>query len=228
MDTSITAVLGVLFLVLGAASVFLMFHLWGHPFDKATRTSSAPRWLMNVHRGIGYAYAIVYVVMMVQMVPRLFAYQVEFPARTVAHIVLGITIGFILIVKVSILRFFRHLEEWMPYLGTGLLLCTVLLLGLSLPFAYKERQMRSRALGGDAFSAANLERVRKQLTDADLPKEAPLDELSTTKNLRAGRQVLLSQCVLCHDLKTILTRPRAPHRSSRPTRRARWQANRRA
>ncbi|GAC1546002.1 MAG: hypothetical protein NVS3B16_16080 [Vulcanimicrobiaceae bacterium] len=45
------------------------------------------------------------------------------------------------------------MEEWMPYLGTGLLLCTVLLLGLSLPFAYKERQLRSRVLGGDVFGA---------------------------------------------------------------------------
>jgi mono/diheme cytochrome c family protein len=210
MGTYVNAVLGVLFLVLGMAAVFLMFHLWGYPFDKSTRTSAAPRWLMNLHRGIGYAYAILYVVMMWKMVPRLFAYQVEFAPRTVAHIVLGITIGFILVMKISILRWFRHLEEWMPYLGTLLLLSTVLLLGLSLPFTYKERMLAAKALGGDAFSPQNLERVKKQLAAAGFPKEAPLDELATVRNLHAGRRVLLGPCVQCHDLKTILTKPRAP------------------
>ena len=74
----------------------------------------------------------------VQMVPRLWEYQVEFPARTVAHFMLGFTIGVILLLKVSILRWFRHFEEWMPVLGVGLLTCTVLLSALSLPFVFRE------------------------------------------------------------------------------------------
>jgi hypothetical protein len=210
LDISLTALLGILLLALGFAAVFLMFHLWGYPFDHEKRMSAAPRWLMNVHRGIGFAYTGVYVVMMWQMVPRLFAYQVEFPARTVAHIVLAITIGFLIVVKITILRFFRHLEEWMPYIGVSLLFCTCLLLALSLPFAYKDRLLSARALGGDVASAANLERVKKQLATAEFPKEAPLDQLATPNNLRVGRQVLLSKCTQCHDLKTVLTRPRAP------------------
>src|SRR4051812_40575976 len=100
-----------------------MFHLWGYPFDKATRTSAAPKGLMLLHRVLGFLFVGLYLFMMAQMVPRLVHYQVEFPARTVVHILLGMTIGFLLFVKISIIRWFRHLEEWMPYLGTGLLLC---------------------------------------------------------------------------------------------------------
>ncbi|MEZ4450150.1 MAG: hypothetical protein R3B09_11790 [Nannocystaceae bacterium] len=42
MGLALTVTLGILFLVVAFAVVFLMFHLWGYPFDKATRTSAAP------------------------------------------------------------------------------------------------------------------------------------------------------------------------------------------
>ena len=50
MDTSISAILGLVFLGLGTAAVFLMYKLWGYPFDHETRTSSAPKSLMLIHR----------------------------------------------------------------------------------------------------------------------------------------------------------------------------------
>ncbi|MCA9586555.1 MAG: hypothetical protein KC657_14460 [Myxococcales bacterium] len=210
IDASTSAVLGIVFVILGTATTFLMFHLWGYPFDKATRKSDAPKSLMLLHRVLGFAFVALYIFMMLQMVPRMVRYQVEFPPRTVVHICLGITIGFILLIKVAIIRFFRHLEEWMPYLGTGMLLCTYLLLGLSVPFSLREKQLASQVAGGSALSAANLERVKKQLPAANLPKEAPLDELATKDALIKGREALLTKCVACHDLRTVLTRPRTP------------------
>lgn len=204
------ALLGLAFLVLGVAATFLMYWLWGHPYDEQSRTSAAPRWAMWLHRGIGYAFAIVYVLIMWDMVPRLWNYQVELPARTVAHVMLGFTVGFLLIVKISIMRFFRHFEEWMPYLGTAILLCTVLLLGLSLPSVFREHAWAHSAPGGDPFSAASQERVARLLPEAGLPEEADLDELATGSSLRSGRDILLGNCVRCHDLKTILDRPRTP------------------
>jgi mono/diheme cytochrome c family protein len=204
-----SATLGLVFLGLAFAATFLMFHLWGYPFDKTTRKSAAPRSLMYLHRVIGYSYAILYLFMMSHMVPRMWEYQVELPPRTVAHLLLGITIGVILIVKISIVRFFRHLEEWMPYLGTALLLCTVLLLGLSVPFAFRERLLASGAAGGDVFSASNRARVAQQLSMSELPADAKKMDLAAVRSLVAGRDVLLDKCVKCHDLKTILARPRS-------------------
>lgn len=211
MDASVTATLGLVFLGLAIFNVILMFKLWSYPYDERTKTSGAPRSWTLVHRGVGYGYGILYVVLMTQMVPRLFSYQVELPARTVAHLMLGVTIGVILVLKIVIVRFFRIFEEpYAPLFGMGLLLCTVLLISLSVPFTLKERQWRSKALSGDAYSAENLGRVRRLLPAAGFPAEAPLEALATVSRLRGGRTVLLSQCVECHDLKTILSRPRAP------------------
>ena len=210
MGLTVTVTLGIAFLVLAFATVFLMFHLWGYPFDKATRTSAAPPGLMRLHRVLGWLYLIIYVVMMTAMVPRLWEYQVELPPRTVAHLMLGMTIGVVLLVKISILRFFRHLEEWMPVLGVILLGCTIMLSTLSLPFAFREATLARGAAGGGVYSAESQGRVAKLLPAAGLPADAPLAELSTADGLRAGRDVLTGKCVVCHDLKTILVLPRTP------------------
>lgn len=207
MPISVTATLGVLFLVLAFVSTYLMFRFWGYPYDKERRRSDCPQWKMNIHRAVGYAYAAIYVVMMTQMVPRIWEYQVEFPARTVAHIMLGFTIGVILLLKISILRWFRHFEEWMPVLGVGLLVCTVLLSGLSLPFVVREQAV---ANSEDTFSEENRERVRELLATAGLPPSTDLEALSSPRWLRYGRRVLLEECTFCHDLRTAISRPRTP------------------
>ena len=207
MSTSTSAILGLIFLGLANASVFLMFKLWGYPFDKETHTSEAPPSLMLLHRLIGYAYAILYVFMMWHMVPRLWNYQVELPPRTVAHLMLGLTIGVLILVKIAILRFFRHFEESMPYIGTCLLICTYLLIGLSVPFTFREAALRTQT---GAFSDEGIVRTRKLLENAGLPPEAPLDELASKRKLREGQHVLQRKCVVCHDLRTILVKPRTP------------------
>ncbi|NJK45691.1 MAG: cytochrome c [Pleurocapsa sp. SU_196_0] len=205
MNAAINSILGTLFLLLAFGTVFLMYHLWGYPFDKVKRKSAAPPSLMRLHRIMGVAYLLIYVVLMTQMVPRLLSYQVEFPARTVAHIVMGMLIGAILLVKLSILRWFRHLEEWMPALGTSLLFCTIILSALSIPFA-----VRAQNIDGSAFRAETLERLRRVLPDAGFPVGTNLESLSTVATLRAGQQDMLSGCTGCHDLRTVLIRPRTP------------------
>lgn len=210
LDVVVSASLGILFLVVGMAAVFLMFYLWGFPFDKKTLTSAAPPSLMRLHRMLGYLYVIIYIVMMCEMVPRMWSYQVEMPARTVAHMMFGMGIGVVLIIKIAIVRFFRHFEEWMPYLGTTLLWFTIILAGLSMPHAFREMVLANEVTGGDVFGQENRERIAKQLPLAGLPEEAPLAELVTIESLQAGRKVLLKKCVVCHDLKTVLVRPRSP------------------
>ena len=207
MSTSMSAILGLIFLGLANASVFLMFKLWGYPFDKETRTSAAPPSLMLLHRLIGYAYAILYIFMMWHMVPRLWNYQVELPPRTVAHLMLGITIGVLILVKIAILRFFRHFEESMPYIGTCLLVCTYLLIGLSVPFTFREAALRTQT---GAFSDEGIARTRRLLENAGLPAQVPLDQLASKRKLREGQHVLQRKCVVCHDLRTILAKPRTP------------------
>lgn len=210
MDAALSAFLGLLFLLLGFAAVLLMFRIWGYPFDHERHISSAPAWLVLIHRAAGLAYLVLYLVMMYHMVPRLFLYQVEFAPRTVAHLMLGISIGFLLFMKLAIIRFFHHFKSLLPYIGVAILWCTVLLVSLSVPFAYKETYWSRSAVGGSVYSEENMERVKRLLPVAEFPREVQLEQLSTEHNLREGRNVLLTQCVMCHDLKTILVKPRTP------------------
>ena len=207
MSSSLSAIFGLIFLGLANASVFLMFKLWGYPFDKETRTSEAPRSLMMLHRFLGYAYALLYIFMMWHMVPRLWNYQVELPPRTVAHLMLGISIGVLILLKISILRFFRHFEEAMPYIGVALLVCTYLLIGLSVPFTLRETVLRTQTR---AFSDEGIARTRQLIETAGFPSAAPLDQLASKRKMREGQHVLQRKCVVCHDLRTILAKPRTP------------------
>lgn len=200
---------GLLFLALGLAATFLMYRIWGYPYDADAGTSTAPKGLVITHRIIGMSYVIVYVLMMWHMVPRLLEYQVEFPVRTVVHFTLGVTIGFLLVIKLSIIRFFKHFSGALPYLGSAILWCTVVLVTMSVPFALKEWYWSGNVAGGDVFSSENMARVSKVLPVAGFPTEAPLATLASTDGLKFGRKVLLSRCVTCHDLKTVLSRPRA-------------------
>ena len=204
------AVLGLIFWGLSVAATFLMYHLWGYRFDHETHKSDAPPGLIRLHRGIGYLYGLIYVILMWQMAPRLWNYQIEFPARTVAHLLLGMTIGVILVLKVSIVRYFKHLESAMiPGLGTALLVCTTLLIGLSAPFAFSEAYLRAAHVGG-SYDEAALERVKDHLALAGLDDANRARELASPEGLHAGRQVLLTGCIMCHDLRTVLIRPRTP------------------
>jgi len=205
------ALLGLVFLALSIAGTFLMFKLWGYPYDKEKLKSEAPHSLVWLHRLIGYAYGIIYIILMAQMLPRMWSYQVEFPARTVAHLMLGLTIGILLITKILIVRYFKYLEARMvPGLGTALMVCTFLLIGLSVPFVFREIALGRNVGGQSVYSPGNLKRVATLLPTAGLPADAPLDRLATAGNLQRGRDILLSRCVRCHDLRTALLRPRTP------------------
>ena len=188
-----------------------MFHAWGFSYDKITCKSSAPRSLVWTHRVLGYVYVAIYLYIMWDMVPRLWTYQVELPARTVFHLVFGIAIGGILIVKLTIVRLFKYMEAKLtPLLGTALFLCTWALVGLALPLQFREAYLRSSALMGDSFSEERIARVREQLPKAGLDDPTLLEELATSDALLAGRRVLVNKCVQCHDLRTVLARPRTP------------------
>ena len=211
MGTMANAVLGLIFWLLGIANTLLMFKLWGYEFDHERMVSSAPRPLMVTHRAIGYAFLAIYLYLMSQMVPRMWEYQVELPARTVAHLIMGIAIGIVLALKILIVRFFKHLESTtVPFLGIVLLICTTVLIGLSVPVSLREAYMSKRLAGNGGFGAQGIERVRTLLPKAGLPAEIPIQQLATFSGLNQGRAVLLRKCVQCHDLRTVLAKPRTP------------------
>lgn len=211
MGASVNAIFGIAFLLLALFLTFLMYHLWGYPFDKEKHRSSAPRSLMNLHRIFGYVFVGIYIVLMWDMVPRLWSYQIELPARTVLHLTLGIAVGAILIIKIMVVRFFKHMESTLaPLLGTALLICTLLLTGLALPYSAREAYLRATAQDGQNFSQERIDRVLTFLPQIGFEDEAGLLELASAAGLAEGRDVLTRKCTQCHDLRTILVKPRTP------------------
>lgn len=162
------------------------------------------------HRVFGYAYLVLYLYFVWQMAPRLWSYQIEFPARTVAHLVLGMAVGAALLIKILIVRYFKRLDAALvPQLGTGLLIATAVLIGLSAPFAFQLTAMERASAAEGLLADDNLDRVRMLLAQTELGESAS-DELASATSLMAGRDVLRGQCIECHDLRTVLARPRTP------------------
>jgi mono/diheme cytochrome c family protein len=208
MTTTISMWLGIAFLLLAIIAVLLQAWLWGPKFwDEAAKKTRAPRLWLRMHALAGYAYAVIYVVMMIYMLPRLWEYQYELPARTVIHAVLAITIGVLLVCKISIILFFRHFEEAMPKYGFGLLVCTVAMTMLSVPYA-----LRAHDLQGRTADPENVERVARLLGEVPMPElETPVDvqALVTPQAFERGRDILVRKCITCHDMRTVLAAPRS-------------------
>ncbi|MEE8366100.1 MAG: hypothetical protein V3R76_09955, partial [Gammaproteobacteria bacterium] len=196
-------IIGIVFLALAAALTFLMFYVWKFPFDHESLKSSAPPRVITSHRLLGYLFVIIYIYIMWNMVPRLWSYQIELPARTVLHLALGILIGALLIIKLVIVRYFKHMEARLaPILGSGLFICTFLLVALVMPFSLREAYLESIALGDDSMIESRIRRVRDLLPGAGLKDEKLLEALSTKKGLITGRRILTAKCIQCHDLRT--------------------------
>ncbi len=211
MNIPSNAIMGGVFIFLALFLTFLMFYLWKFPFDHEKNTSMAPRWLTFTHRLFGWVFVAIYVYLMWDMVPRLWSYQIELPARTVIHLTLGLAIGALLLIKVMVVRFFKHMESHLaPLLGMSLLICTLLLTGLALPYSAREAYLRLTAQDGQNFSVERIARVKKYLPQVGFKDQAGLRELASSKGLGDGRLVLTQKCTQCHDLRTILAKPRTP------------------
>lgn len=202
MPHHVSLALGVAFVLLAVAAVLLQAWLWNPKYwDPVAKKSHAPPAWMRVHRVVGYLYAGTYVVMMVHMVPRLWGYAVELPARTVVHMVAAIVIGVLLLTKIAILRWFRHFEEAMPALGLGLLVSTVVLASMSIPLGF-------RAYTGLDLTDAERARIERILDTLDFGTRTDAHALADPAALAEGREVVTRRCTQCHDLRSILSEPR--------------------
>ena len=164
-----TEILGVIFLLVGTAATFLMFYQMGLSLRCGkSPQSSAPMAQSVAENPRLYLYFLFYLYMMWAMIPRLWTYQVELPARTVAHLVLGIAIGAILATKTSLVRWFKFLEKTLALIiGVALFICTVVLVGLALP-SYAREAYLHRA----AFSPERRDQLQGLLERAGLADAA--------------------------------------------------------
>ncbi len=166
--------------------------------------------LRGAHRWFGYLFVGIYLLMLWQMVPRLWTYQIEFPPRTVVHIVLGIAIGAVLLLKILVVRFFPMLDaSLVSRLGSSVFIGSVILIGISAPFALQEVFLERSTVAEGLYSEENLQQLHSRLVGLGLDS-GEAARYGSPVGLRAGRQVLRRDCIECHDLRTVLARPRTP------------------
>lgn len=209
MDIAISVSLGLLFVVASLVATCLQLYMWSHVDRKTGVMVSGSPTLHRLQGIFESIYIGIYAVMMVEMLPRLWSYQVELPPRTVFHVSLGFVLGALLVLQLFA-RTFRDLYAWRPVLSAMVFVMTVLLIGLSVPFALHEYGLARGQAGGSVYSDESRERLARALPHAELPPEASLEVLASVDSLRRGRTVLAQKCVVCHDLKTVLVQPRTP------------------
>lgn len=209
MSTTVSMWLGIAFVAIAILASVLQAWLWSFPMvpdpggPDPNGKSTAPQHWTNTHRLLGLAYVVIYVALMAEMVPRLWEYQYELPARTVMHACMGIVIGVLLVTKIAVIRWLQHFGKALPSLGLGLLACTIVLATLSIPFALRAHDF------GDALRPANLKRVERLLGGVEFDQPVVPKSLATEESFRTGVQVLTTKCTVCHDIRTILYKPRS-------------------
>ncbi len=208
MSTTVSMWLGIAFVGLALLATVLQAWLWSFPMvpdpggPDPNGKSTAPKLWVTTHRIAGFLFLAIYVVLMTEMIPRLWLYQVELPARTVVHACMGIVIGILLAAKIAIIRWFQHFGKALPAIGLAIFTCTILLGTLSIPFAVKAHDF------GDAMSPDNLARTERVLATIPFDEKVHVRELANEDAFERGRVVLTTKCTLCHDLRTILQKPR--------------------
>lgn len=194
--------LAVAFITVGLAGTLLMYHLWGYPYDAKRHVSAAPRGLTMVHRLLGLAFVAIYVTMLIRMMPRLWTYEGELAARTVLHVALACLIGVLLILKIAIIRWARHLGNALPWLGSAVLVCAVVMLVMPLSLAARTWWIARGATAPDAME-------RLAMAMAADPDAFPVF-MEPAGMVSAGRTLLETHCLQCHDVRRIIRDRRQP------------------
>ncbi len=126
MNPHINAFLGVLFILIGAITAFIMIHLKGRSKDRVHGKT-----LVWGHRILGYVFIAIYVLMVVTMIIRISYYQDELSPRAIFHVVLALSLIPLLAVKLLVARKYNLLTSRLFFLGMTIFLFAFLFNAIS-------------------------------------------------------------------------------------------------
>ncbi len=166
-------IIAMLFLVVGLIAIYTMISLQG-------RTKpSHPEFYRKLHKWSGWVFAVLFIFMVVAMSARMKTFWEEPSARVALHISLAITVIFLLLVKITIPRFFARLRPYLFTIGIG-----VFTLGFTLVWITAGYYLTS------------------------VWRDTPYISQSTTMeqmlDLELGKELFISRCSVCHPLDRIM------------------------
>lgn len=160
-SAEVNAVLGVGFCLVGLLAALLQNWLWTFPMAPdpggvdPNGVTTAPKFWRMVHRGLGYVFLGIYLVLLVQMVPRLWQFEPEaWSLRPVLHAVVGLGIGGILGLKIWILRRGQRFGKRLPLLGWSMVVLAFVAVGLVWRPAVQLQSIDPVSDGGFTFEEA--------------------------------------------------------------------------
>lgn len=150
MPLSLSFILGAAFAIIGLVNAGLAAWLWTFPMapdpggtDPNGKSTAPPFW-SKVHRLLGYTFSAVYLVLMAEMVPRLWQHQEGLQGPVLLHALLGILIAPILIAKILVIRKFQKFGKRLPWFGG--LICAFSLLIIALVIQPAGKIVSAKAL----------------------------------------------------------------------------------
>jgi ferredoxin-NADP reductase len=127
LHSSLSSILGVLFILIAGTNVATALMTFGRVQDRA-----ASAWLIRAHRFGGYLFIALYCAMSYFMTLRLKGVTEEFSPRVEAHIILALLLAPLLLVKIFIVRYRRqHFSALLP-LGLAIFAGSFVLVAMNL------------------------------------------------------------------------------------------------
>ena len=168
-----STILSSVFLLVGAGAVISALIIQGR--DKIVK----PKLYIILHRYFGWTYFILFIIVLVFMLARIEEYWEEAEARIAIHIALAVGLLFLLLIKVTVPRFFPRLNKNLFPLGL-----LVYAFGFTLVNITAGYYIIRKATGTPYIAHAT----------------GPHDVLDT----ELGKQLFITKCSICHELNQIL------------------------
>lgn len=173
MNPLVSTILSGIFLVVGAAAVYFMMAKMGQ------KEPDHPERYARLHKWIGWIFVVLFLVLFISMLERIESYYEESSPRITFHVVLSVALFLLILVKVSIPRFFRMLGKHLFLLGIGVYLTAFTLVtitaGYYIIWKYEEGPY---------------------ISHAEIPEHI--------KDINLGKELFIVKCSTCHLLENIM------------------------
>jgi ferredoxin-NADP reductase len=151
LPTSISAVLGLIFVLTGGAAVWLMLHASGRGLHRRDR-------VIQAHRIAGYVFVALFCVMTWFMILKTRDIPDELSLRPMFHVVMAMIMAPLIVVKVLIARYYKAYQGALIPLGLAIFTLGFVLVGSTAgPYFFRTATMKDISLASINMGAARID-----------------------------------------------------------------------